>query len=84
MWLSSSSDSDGFSYNDDLEYAMDLDGIYVYGNGDEHSSEEDEDTSLEEDDGDDNSAKEDDDGDNSGSGEEGADGENSAEDVSDG
>jgi len=84
MWLYTSSDSDGFFYNDDLEYAMDLDGIYVYGNGDEHSSEEDEDTSSEEDDGGDNSAKEDDDGDNSGSGEEGADGENSAEDVSDG
>ena len=74
MWLYTSSDSDGFFYNDDLEYAMDLDDIYVYGNGDEHSSEEDEDTSSEEDD----------DGDNSAAGEEGADGGNSAEDVSDG
>jgi len=72
MWLYTSSDSDGFFYNDDLEYAMDLDDIYVYGNGDEHSSEEDEDTSSEEDDDGDNSAKDDDDGDNS------------AEDVSDG
>ncbi|PAN22308.1 hypothetical protein PAHAL_4G010600 [Panicum hallii] len=84
MWLSSSSDSDGFFYNDDLEYAMDLDDIYVYGNGDEHSSEEDEDTSSEEDDDGDNSAKEDNDGDNSAAGEGGADCENSAEDVSDG
>ncbi|KAG2614293.1 hypothetical protein PVAP13_4KG380103 [Panicum virgatum] len=72
MWLYTSSDSDGFFYNDDLEYAMDFDDIYVYGNGDEHSSEEDEDTSSEEDDDGDNSAKDDDDGDNS------------AEDVSDG
>ncbi|CAL5050203.1 unnamed protein product [Urochloa decumbens] len=82
MWLSSSSDSDGFIYNDGFDYLMEVDDIY--GNGDEHSSEEgEEDSSSEEDDDGDNSAEEDDDGNNSAE-EGGVDGENSAEDVSDG
>ncbi|CAN6162679.1 unnamed protein product [Urochloa humidicola] len=80
MWLSSSSDSDGFM--DGFDYVMDLDDVYLYGNGGEHSSEEDEDRSSEEDDDGDDSAEEDDDGDNIA--EEGGVGENSAEDASDG
>lgn len=82
MWLSTSSDSDGLIYNGDFDYVMDLDDIYLYGNADGHSSNEDEDGSSEEDDDGDISAEEDDDGDDSA--EEGVDGENSAGDMSDG
>nr|CAB3471462.1 unnamed protein product [Digitaria exilis] len=89
MWLSSSSDSYSYLYdgdadneNDYFDHDMGLVDVTLYGNGDEHSSEEDEDASSEEDDSSDNSAKEDDDSDNGA--EEDLDGENSAEDLSDG
>lgn len=82
MWLPSSSDSDGFSYNDGFDCVMDLDDIDLYENGDEDSSEEDEDTSSEEDNDGDHSAKEDEDGDSSAK--EDSDGDNSAKEKADG
>ncbi|KAJ1260794.1 hypothetical protein BS78_10G259400 [Paspalum vaginatum] len=75
MWLHSSSDSDGFSYNEGFDCLMDLDDVYLYENGDEDSSREEGNTSSEEDDDGDHNNKEDDDGDHSTKEEE--DGDNS-------